>query len=139
MTWALKSLHIYIYIYIYILFKLKRYRGVLSFKVKKDTKFGEESTCSFKIGKFWPEHSKVSNIFTLMGSSWAKYIYTVWAKKVQRSYFSWNWRWITKFGEESTVISKLVNEIWQVLTWALKNPKNIHFKGLLLSKVYCLS
>ena len=24
--------------------------------------------------KFWPEHSKVSKIFTLMGSFWAKYI-----------------------------------------------------------------
>ena len=24
--------------------------------------------------KFWPEHSKVSKIFTLMGSFWAKYV-----------------------------------------------------------------
>ena len=24
--------------------------------------------------KFWPKHSKVSKIFTLMGSFWAKYI-----------------------------------------------------------------
>ena len=27
-----------------------------------------------KFDKFWPEHSKVSKIFTLMGSLWAKYI-----------------------------------------------------------------
>ena len=25
--------------------------------------------------KFWPEHSKVSKIFTLMGSFWAKYVF----------------------------------------------------------------
>ena len=35
---------------LYILFKLKKYRGVLSFmKLKKDVKFREESTCRFKI------------------------------------------------------------------------------------------
>ena len=49
-------------------------------KLKRDIRFGEESTCHFKIDiykefdKFWPEHSKVSKIFTLMGSFWAKYI-----------------------------------------------------------------
>ena len=47
-------------------------------KLKRDTKFGEESTCRFKIDnkfdKFWPEHSEVSKIFILMGAFWAKYI-----------------------------------------------------------------
>ena len=47
-------------------------------KLKRDTKFGEESTCGFNIDKafdkFWPEHSKVSEISTLIGSFWAKYI-----------------------------------------------------------------
>ena len=48
-------------------------------KLKRDTKFGEESTCCFKIGKrnltkFWPEQLKVSKSFTLIGSFWAKYI-----------------------------------------------------------------
>ena len=47
-------------------------------QLKRDTKFGEESTC-LKIDikefdKIWPEHSKVSKIFILMGSFWAKYI-----------------------------------------------------------------
>ena len=50
-------------------------------KLKRDTKFGAESTCRFKIDiskKFdniWPEHSKVSKNFTLMGSFWAKYVF----------------------------------------------------------------
>ena len=26
--------------------------------------------------------------------------------------------------------------IWQILTWVLENPKNVHFNGLLLNKVY---
>ena len=49
-------------------------------KLNRDPKFGEESTCRFKIGiykefeKFWPEHGKVSKIFTLMDFFWAKYI-----------------------------------------------------------------
>ena len=42
-------------------------------KLKRDTKFAEESNCRFKIDitnidEFWPEHWKVSNMFTLMGS-----------------------------------------------------------------------
>ena len=48
-------------------------------KLKRDTKFGDELTCCFKIDvnnltNFLPEHSKVSKIFTLMDSFWAKYI-----------------------------------------------------------------
>ena len=47
-------------------------------KLKRDTKFGEESTFHFKIGikefdKIWPDHSKVSKIFILMEFFWAKY------------------------------------------------------------------
>ena len=34
------------------------------------------------------------------------------------------------------VNSKLTWGIWRILTWALKNLKNLHFNGLLLNKVY---
>ena len=49
-------------------------------KLKRDAKFGEESTCRLKIGisnltNFDPSTSKVSKIFILMGSFWAKYIF----------------------------------------------------------------
>ena len=48
-------------------------------KLKRDTKFGEESTCRLKIGirnltNFDPSTQKVSKIFILMCSFWAKYI-----------------------------------------------------------------
>ena len=34
------------------------------------------------------------------------------------------------------VVWKLAWGIWQILTWSLESLKNIHFNGLLLSKVY---
>ena len=34
------------------------------------------------------------------------------------------------------VSSKLTWGIWRILTWALENLKNLHFNGLLLTKVY---
>ena len=34
----------------YILFELKRYREVIFHEAEEDAKFGEESTCHFKIG-----------------------------------------------------------------------------------------
>ena len=43
-------------------------------KLNRNTQFGEESTCRFKFDKFWHAHSKVSKIFILMDSFWAKYI-----------------------------------------------------------------
>ena len=61
----------------YILFELKKYKELSFMKLKRDTKFGEESICPFKwhkeFDKFWSKHSKVSKRFTLMGSFWAKY------------------------------------------------------------------
>ena len=44
-------------------------------KLKRHTKFGKESTFRFKIDKFWPEHSKVSKSFILMGSFWGMCIF----------------------------------------------------------------
>ena len=47
-------------------------------KLKRDTKFWMESTPRFKIGTrnltIWPDHLKVSKIFTFMGYLWAKNI-----------------------------------------------------------------
>ena len=48
--------------------------------MKSDKKYGEESTCRFKIDmrnltNFWAEHSKVSKSFTLIGSFRAKQIF----------------------------------------------------------------
>ena len=63
----------------YILFELKKYRGVFFHETEEGCKIGRGIDLSFqnwhkKFDKFWPEHSKVSKIFILMGSFWAKYI-----------------------------------------------------------------
>ena len=47
-------------------------------KLKRDTKFGEESTCRLKIGirnlSNFDLNARKSQSLTLMGSLWAKYI-----------------------------------------------------------------
>ena len=52
-------------------------------------------------------------------------VYIVWAKKVQRSYLSWNWRVIQNVERNRVVVSKLTHGTWQILTWALKSLKDI--------------
>ena len=47
--------------------------------MKNDAKYEEELTCQFKIwhgefDEFWPKHSKISKICSLMGCFWLKYI-----------------------------------------------------------------
>ena len=63
----------------YVLFELKKYRGVIFHETEEGYKIWRGIDLQFQnwdkeFDKFWPEHSKVSNIFTLMGSFWAKYI-----------------------------------------------------------------
>ena len=49
---------------------------------------------------------------------------------------SWQWRMIQKLKRNQLVSSKLTWGIWQILTRALENLKNLHFNGFLLNKVY---
>ena len=108
-------------------------------KLKRDAKFGEESTWfqnwQKEFDKFWSEHPKVSLIFTLMGFFWAKYM-SLKLEKVRRSYISWKWRAMQNLERNRPVVSRLAQGIWQVLTWAFKSFKDFRFNGLLLSKVY---
>ena len=84
---------------------------------------------------FWPKHSKVSKMFALMGSFLSK-VYTVWTKKVQRSFLSSHWRVTQNLEGNWLVVSKLTWQIWQVLTPALNSLKNFHFNELFLTNVY---
>ena len=64
----------------HILFGLKKYRGVIIHETEEGYKIWRGIDLSFRnwhkeFDKFWPEHSKVSKIFTLMGSFWANYIF----------------------------------------------------------------
>ena len=91
--------------------------------MKNDAKLEEELTFQNwhgKFDKFWPERSKVSNICTLMGSFWSKYIMFD-LKKVQRSYFWWHWRLLQNVKENWLVLSKMTWRIWQVFVHWMKN------------------
>ena len=64
----------------YILFELKKYRGVIFYETEKEYKIWRGMDLSFqnshkKFDKFWPEYSKVLQIFTLLGSLWVKYTF----------------------------------------------------------------
>ena len=48
----------------------------------------------------------------------------------------WQWRMMQKLKRNWLVSSKLTWRIWRILTRALENLKNLHFNGLLLTKVY---
>ena len=85
--------------------------------------------------KFWPEHSKVSIIFTLMGFFWGKHI--LFKLKMYRGVIFYEteegykiWRGIDLLFQNWC---KQFGKFWP---WAPKSPKNIHFNVLLLSKVY---
>ena len=118
-------------------YELQIHRGVIYHDNEELCKIWTGTDLSFQswheeFDEFWLEHLKVSKVFILMGCK----VYIVWAKKVQRSYLSWNWRRIQKLWEKSTCRFKIGIRIWQILTRALKNLKDFCFNGLLLSKVY---
>ena len=63
----------------YILFELKKNRGIIFHETEEGYKIWGGIDLSFhnwhkQFDKFWPEHSKVSKVFILMDSFWAKYI-----------------------------------------------------------------
>ena len=63
----------------FISFELKKYRGVIFHETEEGYKIWRGIDLSFQnwhkeFDKFWPEHSKVSKVFTLLGFFWAKYI-----------------------------------------------------------------
>ena len=79
-------------------------------KLKRDTKFGEESTGRLKISirilsnfTWAPESVKDFHFNGLLMSK----VYIVWPEKVQRSNASWNWRGIQNLERYLLIISKL--------------------------------
>ena len=63
----------------YILLELKKYREVIFHETEEGCKIWRGIDSSFQnwheeFDKFWPGDSKVSKIFTLIGSFWAKYV-----------------------------------------------------------------
>ena len=84
MTWTLESLKKFhfnrlLLSKVYIVW-IKKCQGVFFREPEEGYKIWRGIDLSFQnwhkeFDKFWPEHSKVSKIFTLMGSFWAKYIF----------------------------------------------------------------
>ena len=83
LTWALESLKIIHFNRLLLgkvyMFELSRYRGVIFHETEARYKIWREIDLSFQnwhreFDKFWPEHLKVSKIFTLIGFFWARYI-----------------------------------------------------------------
>ena len=116
----------------YIFFKLKKYRGVSFKKLKRNTKFGEESTCRVKIGmrnltKF-DLSARKSQRFSFSWAPLSK-VYIVWAKNVQRSYLSWHWQVMKNLKKNWFVAWKMTWGIWQILTRALEGVKTWTLMG----------
>ena len=86
---------------------LKSTEDLCIMKMKNDTKFEEKLTCHFKID--------MRNLMNFDPSTWnfrfnellLSKVYIVWAKKVQRSYLSWNWRGIQNLERNRLAVSKL--------------------------------
>ena len=70
------------------MYELKIYRGVMCQQNEERCKIWRELDLSIQkwyeeFDEFWPEHSKISKIWTLMSCFWLKYVFEL--KKVQRS------------------------------------------------------
>ena len=95
-------------------------------KLKRDTKFAEESSCRFKIGiriltklSRALESLKNFHVNELLLSK----VYIVWAKKVQRNNLSWHWRVMQNWKKNWLAAWKMTWGILQVFTGALESVK----------------
>ena len=95
----------------YILLELKKNRGVIFHETEEEYKIWTGIDSSFQnwhkeFDKIWPEQSKVSKIFILMGIYREKYILFE-LKKKQRNNLSCNWRGIRNLERNRLVLSRL--------------------------------
>ena len=95
----------------YILFDVKKYKGVIFHDIEEWCKMRRGIDWSFQIwheefDNFWPEHSKVSKIFTLMGSFWGKYM--LFELNNTGELFFMTLKSDAKFGEKLTCCFKIV-------------------------------
>ena len=103
----------------YVLFKIKKYRRVIFHDAEEWYKIWWGINLLFQnwheeFGKYWPEHSRVPKMLTLMGSFWTKYTlfelkkYTgvifhgneEWCKILRKTDL-WFEKWHEKFGKFS--------------------------------------
>ena len=120
------------------MFELKKYKGVIFHETEEGYKIWSGIDLSFKncckeFHKFWPEHSKVSKIFTLMGPFWAKYI--LFELKMFRGVIFHDIKEWCKSEEKLTCF--LENDLRNLANFHQSTWKcqNWNFDGILLSKV----
>ena len=107
------------------MYELKIYRGVMChdneewFKIWRGIDLSVQNWRE-EFVKFWPEHSKISKICTLMGCFWPKYIIFE-LKKVQGSYVWWHWKLTLSLKENWLVLSNMPWRIWEIFVHRLKN------------------
>ena len=92
-------------------YELKIHRGVICHDNEEWCKIWRGIDLSVQnwheeFDKFWPKHLKISKLFILMCSFWAKYILFN-LKKVHSSYLSWNWIGIQNLEWNQLDVSKL--------------------------------
>ena len=128
LTWALEilktSASICSFCEKYLMFDLKKYRRVIFHDTEELCKIKKKNclvvwTCLVLLSKNWLVLlSRVEN---------------VWISNLQRSYVSWPWRMMQNLKRYGLSVSKLTWGVWRILTRPLKN---LHFNGVLLTKVY---
>ena len=109
-------------------YELKIHRGVICHDNEEWCKIWRGIDLSFQnwhkeFDKFWPEHSKVSKIFTLIGSFWAKYILFELKNTEELSFMKP--KRDSKFGEESTC--RFTSDIWNLTNYHLSTQKSQRF------------
>ena len=110
----------------YIFFELKKYKEVIFHETEEDPKFGEKSTCRFKID--------IRNLTNFdLSTQLLNKVYIFWAKKVRRSYLSWHWRVMQNLKKLTCCLENERNMAnFHQSTWKCQNW---NFDGTLLSKV----
>ena len=118
----------------------KKYRGVLLDGTEYWCNIWRKTDLCFQkwheeFSKFSPEHVRKSKKWDFDGIILSK-VENVWGQNLQGSYVSWQCRMMQNLKRNRLVSSKLAWGIWQMLTRALENPKNLRFNRLLLTKVF---
>ena len=117
----------------YIMFNPKKYRGVMFGSTEYWCNIWRKTDLSFQkwheeFRKFSPEHVRKSKNGNLDGIFLSK-VETVCASNLQGSFLSWQWRMIPNLNRNWLVSLKLTWGIWQILTRALENLKNLNFNA----------
>ena len=111
----------------YIFFWLKKYRGIIFHETEERYKIWRGIDLLFQnwheeFDKFWPEPSKVSKIFILMGSYWANYVFFE-LKKYRGVILHDIEEWCKIWKKNWLVSWKMTWGILQIFTKALKSVK----------------